>query len=57
MIVAVGRMRWAPLIAAVLVSASVVIEFVQQTTTDIRAYEASDVVANGLGVVVGRSWR
>lgn len=54
-VLAVGRMRWAPAVAAVLISASIVIEVVQQTSTSVRAYELSDVVANSVGVAGGTS--
>jgi VanZ family protein len=54
-VVAVGRMRWAPVVAAVLISASIVIEVVQQTSTAVRGYQLSDVVANSVGVVGGTS--
>ncbi|MFN3216679.1 MAG: hypothetical protein ACE367_09315 [Acidimicrobiales bacterium] len=54
-VVVVGRMRWAPVVAAVLISTSIVIEVVQQTSTSVRAYELSDVVANAMGVAGGTS--
>lgn len=54
-VVAVGRMRWAPLVAALLIWSSIVIEIVQQTSTSVRSYQLSDVVANSIGAAGGTS--
>jgi VanZ family protein len=52
-VLVVGRMRWVPAVAGVMIAASIVIEVLQETRTLLRAYELSDVVANTAGVVAG----
>ena len=52
-VLALGRSWWIPFAAALLFGASIFIEVMQQTSTTIRAFEESDIVANAVGVAGG----